>query len=43
VIESDLLGEPAAGVHESFDGDRLALGLVKMMLPFRMPRRVIQA
>ncbi len=43
VIESDLLGEPAAGVHESFDGDRLAMGLVKLMLPFRMPRRVIRA
>jgi carotenoid 1,2-hydratase len=39
IIESDLLGPRAAGVHESFDGDRLAMGLVKLMLPFRMPRR----
>ena len=41
IIESHLLGARAAGVHESFDGDRLAMGLVKLMLPFRMPRRPI--
>ena len=41
VIESDIFGIPAAGVHESFDGDRLGMGLVKLMLPFRMPRRPI--
>lgn len=39
IIESDILGARAAGVHESFDGDRLDMGLVKLMLPFRMPRR----
>ncbi|MFN3911672.1 carotenoid 1,2-hydratase [Hyphomonas sp.] len=42
IIESDVLGARAAGVHESFDGDRLAAPLVKLMLPFRMPRRPIQ-
>lgn len=41
IIESDILGVRAPGMHESFDGDRLALGLVKLMLPFRMPRRPV--
>jgi carotenoid 1,2-hydratase len=42
IIESDLLGARAAGMHESFDGDRLKSALVKLMLPFRMPRRPIR-
>ncbi|MEQ9505154.1 MAG: hypothetical protein RLO80_02710 [Hyphomonas sp.] len=42
IIESDMLGERCAGIHESFDGDRLAMPLVKLMLPFRMPRRPIR-
>jgi carotenoid 1,2-hydratase len=41
VIESNVLGSRAAGIHESFDGDRLSNLLVKMMLPARMPRRPI--
>ncbi|MBI1400624.1 carotenoid 1,2-hydratase [Hyphomonas sp.] len=42
IIESDILGARATGMHESFDGDRLAAPLVKLMLPFRMPRRPVQ-
>lgn len=42
VIESDVLGVRSAGVHESFDGNRLASPITKLMLPFRMPRRPIQ-
>lgn len=38
-IDARFEGQPALGVHESFDGDRLKQTLVKMMLPFRMPRR----
>lgn len=38
-ISSRIDGEWAAGVHESLDGSRLRKTLVKMMLPFRMPRR----
>lgn len=32
-------GQWASGVHESLDADRLRKTLVKLMLPFRMPRR----
>ena len=32
-------GEPARGVHEALDLDRLRTPWVNMMLPFRMPRR----
>jgi carotenoid 1,2-hydratase len=42
IIESDLLGARAVGVHESFDGDRLKSAIVKLMLPFRMPRRPLR-
>jgi carotenoid 1,2-hydratase len=42
IIESDVFGVRGAGMHESFDGDRLAAPLVKMMLPFRMARRPIK-
>ena len=40
VIETRLFGETATGVHESIKAGRLRSPLVKMMLPFRMPRRV---
>ncbi|MFN3312701.1 MAG: carotenoid 1,2-hydratase [Hyphomonas sp.] len=39
IIETHVDGRRAAGVHESLDGDRLESSLVKLMLPFRMPRR----
>ncbi len=39
MIEDRIRGVPACGIHESFDGDRLAMPLVKLMLPVRMPRR----
>ncbi len=39
LIETQLFGEKTVMIHESFDGDRLASPLVKLMLPFRMPRR----
>jgi carotenoid 1,2-hydratase len=42
IIESDLLGARSVGIHESFDGDRLKRTLVRLMLPFRMPRRPIR-
>jgi carotenoid 1,2-hydratase len=39
VVETCVNGRQVAGVHESFNGDRLKSGLVKLMLPFRMARR----
>ncbi|WP_349359984.1 carotenoid 1,2-hydratase [Stappia sp.] len=39
VVDSRVWGEPMRGLHESFSGDRFARNLVKLMLPFRMPRR----
>ncbi len=38
-IASRLFGEPALGVHESLSLDRFRNPVVRMMLPFRMPRR----
>ena len=38
-ISTQIDGQWASGVHESLDGDRLRKTLVKLMLPFRMPRR----
>ena len=38
VIETRLDGRAVRAVHETFDGDRLARGIVRAMLPFRMPR-----
>lgn len=38
-IRSRIGSEWAEGVHESFDGNRLRSPVVKLMLPFRMPRR----
>ncbi|MEL6387053.1 MAG: hydratase [Pseudomonadota bacterium] len=37
-VAADLFGRARPGVHESFDGNRLKRGVVKAMLPFRMPR-----
>lgn len=42
IIECHLMGMRAAGIHESFDGGRLSSPIVKLMLPFRMPRRPIR-
>ena len=39
VVETRLLGQPATAIHESLDLDRFAHPVVKLMLPFRMPRR----
>lgn len=38
-IATRLLGRDVDLMHESFSGDRFAKGIVKAMLPFRMPRR----
>lgn len=38
-LRTRLLGEDCAAVHESLSLDRFRLGLVRAMLPFRMPRR----
>ncbi len=38
-VRSTLLGQTTVGVHESLDARRLASPVVRMMLPFRMPRR----
>lgn len=38
-LKTRLLGEQAEAVHESLSLDRLEKGIVKLMLPFRMPRR----
>lgn len=39
IVETEIDGHRAGGVHESLDGRRLQSTLVKLMLPFRMPRR----
>ncbi|MEM7765883.1 MAG: hydratase [Pseudomonadota bacterium] len=38
-VSADLFGRVCRGVHESFDGDRLKLNMVRALLPVRMPRR----
>lgn len=38
-LKTRLFGEDAEAVHESLSLDRLEKGIVKLMLPFRMPRR----
>ncbi|MBV8973437.1 MAG: hydratase [Sphingomonadaceae bacterium] len=38
-LATRLLGEDCAAVHESLSLDRFRMGLVRAMLPFRMPRR----
>ncbi|WP_201152777.1 carotenoid 1,2-hydratase [Rhodothalassium salexigens] len=39
VLEAPLLGARVATVHESLNLDRFDTGLVRAMLPFRMPRK----
>lgn len=39
VLETRVGGTPAVAIHESLDLDRFANPLVRLMLPFRMPRR----
>ena len=39
IISTHLAGQKARMMHESFSGDRFGSRLVKLMLPFRMPRR----
>lgn len=39
LVDAAIFGEPVRFMHESLSGRRLALALVKAMLPFRMPRR----
>lgn len=39
VVRTRLMGEDIDLIHESLSGDRFASPLVKLMLPFRMPRR----
>jgi carotenoid 1,2-hydratase len=39
VIESTVFGQRFPAIHESLSGPRLRSPVVKMMLPFRMPRR----
>ena len=38
VLESGLLGERVISMHETLNVPRFASGLVRLMLPFRMPR-----
>ncbi|MBK5951603.1 carotenoid 1,2-hydratase [Rhodobium orientis] len=40
LVTTRLFGEDVEMVHESLDGVRFAAPIVKLMLPFRMPRRV---
>ena len=39
ILDTRLFGERVEAVHESLDLDRFAHPIVKLMLPFRMPRR----
>ena len=39
IVRTRLLGQPVDLMHESLSGDRFGTALVKLMLPFRMPRR----
>lgn len=38
LVEAELLGARRVAMHESFNGRRFSSPLVKLMLPFRMPR-----
>lgn len=40
-ITTTLLSQTTTAVHESLDLDRFATQWVKMLLPFRMPRRIV--
>jgi carotenoid 1,2-hydratase len=39
LIRTHLLGQPATAMHESLSLDRFRSAWVRMLLPFRMPRR----
>ena len=38
-LRTRLFGEECTAVHESLSLDRFRMGIVRAMLPFRMPRR----
>jgi carotenoid 1,2-hydratase len=40
LLSTKLMGQEALAMHESLSLDRFRTGIVKAMLPFRMPRRV---
>ncbi len=40
LLETRIDGEPALGMHESLDLDRFANRWVRLLLPFRMPRKL---
>jgi carotenoid 1,2-hydratase len=40
-LETHLLGQPAVAVHESLAASRVDTTLVRLMLPWRMPRRFV--
>jgi carotenoid 1,2-hydratase len=39
LIDCQLFGTPALAFHESLSLERFNSGIVRLMLPFRMPRR----
>lgn len=39
LVEGSLLGESVVSVHETLDTNRLRAWPIRLMLPFRMPRR----
>ncbi len=39
LVETRISGDPVSMMHETLDCRRLAMPLVRLMLPFRMPRR----
>ncbi len=43
ILETELMGRPVRGVHESLSLDRFASTIVRLMLPFRMPRNTFAA
>jgi carotenoid 1,2-hydratase len=40
VLKSGLLGELVTSVHETLDAQRVASMAVRLMLPWRMPRKL---
>ncbi|SDE06810.1 carotenoid 1,2-hydratase [Rhodospira trueperi] len=38
ILDTHILGEPVRAMHENLDMDRFNMTIVKLMLPFRMPR-----
>ena len=41
IVETQLLGKTRTMVHESLSLDRFRLPIVQLMLPFRMPRKIV--